>query len=145
MGRNPSSVPWVKQMVRSLALFIPPADRARCRLAVPSSTRFVQDLVIQGVIALDEAAEHAMLSEALLLESQLPVTIVNVSAGTVRHMPMFLEYQAARRTWLDAELTWLARDATIDASSVFTAAAPYILAAAACRMHGIALIAAPWL
>ena len=103
------------------------------------------DLVIQGVIARDEAAEQALLSEALLLESQLPVTIVNVTAGTVRHMPMFLEYQAARRTWLDAELSWLARDATIDASSVFTAAAPYALAAAAWRVGGFTLTAVPWL
>ena len=110
----------MRQMVQSLALFVSVADRKRCRLARPDSTRYLPDVPIQGLVLPDDAAELRALTETIVLESTLPTTVVHLTSALVRHMPMFLEYTAARRSWLDAELAWLSRDTTIDATSVFT-------------------------
>ena len=112
-------------MVYSLALFMSTPDRKRCRLARADSSRYVPDLPLQGLVLADEAAETRALAEAIVLESTLPTTVINLTTTSVRHMPMFLEYTAARRTWLDAELAWLARDALVDAVTPFVAAAMY--------------------
>lgn len=112
-------------MVHTLALFVPPADRKRCRLASADTVRYVPDVPLQGLVLPDDAAEARALAEAVVLESHLPTTAVQLSSLTVRHMPIMLEYAAARRAWMEAELAWLARD-TADTLGSFTGMTPYV-------------------
>jgi hypothetical protein len=112
-------------MVHTLALFVPPADRKRCRLASADTGRYMPDVPLQGLVVPDDAAEARALAEAVVLESHLPTTAVHLTTLTVRHMPIMLEYAAARRAWMDAELAWLARD-TADTLGPFLGMAPYV-------------------
>ena len=130
-----SDVALINTILHTLALFISPADRKRCRLAYHGAHIVMPEVRLQGILK-DGTTQ---VSETILLEYTFPVTIIDLTENTVQHAPIYHEYLNVRNSfffffvvvqskmfsqvhkeWNDAEHVQLATAGQIDPSTLIT-------------------------
>jgi len=90
-----SDVALINTILHTLALFISPADRKRCRLAYHGAHIVMPEVRLQGILK-DGTTQ---VSETILLEYTFPVTIIDLTENTVQHAPIYHEYLNVRNSF----------------------------------------------
>ncbi|XP_061101530.1 guanine nucleotide exchange factor C9orf72 homolog [Conger conger] len=110
VGSNPDKV---NKIVRTLCLFLTPAERKCSRLCRPeSSFRYDTGLFVQGL--LKDSTGSFVLPFRQVLYSPYPTTHIDVDVNTVKQMPPCHEHTYNQRRYMRSELSALWKAASED-------------------------------
>uniref|UniRef100_A0A3Q3J9M7 Uncharacterized protein n=1 Tax=Monopterus albus TaxID=43700 RepID=A0A3Q3J9M7_MONAL len=103
VGSNPEKV---NKIVRTLCLFLTPAERKCSRLCrAPSSFKYDTGLFVQGL--LKDSTGSCVLPFRQVLYSPYPTTHIDVDINTVKQMPPCHEHTYNQRRYMRSELSML--------------------------------------